>query len=153
MLCCLIPVILILQGCATTTTPPFDYGAYVQHMPASILVIPPRNESVEVMAPYIYLSTITRPLAERGYYVFPVAVIEKLMKENGIIEMLVAALVNQILSAYVDPSRDISQMASNQLFTNQKNGLLLGKRHNQFEADQRQCRERMNQAIATEKSP
>jgi hypothetical protein len=36
------------------------------------------------MAPYIYLSTITRPLAERGYYVFPVAVIDVLMKENGV---------------------------------------------------------------------
>ncbi len=221
--------ILLLQGCATTT-PPFDYGAYMQHMPASILVFPPCNESAEVMAPYIYLSTVTRPLAERGYYVFPVAVIDKLMKENGIsspdemaqvpidkineiidpdailyitikqwgtkyqilnstivvhvegqlvhadtgtvlwqggqkavrnssngqngiIEMLIAALINQIVSTYIDPSREIAQTANNHLFTNPNNGLLLGKRHNQFEADQRLCRERMNKTIAAEESP
>jgi len=36
------------------------------------------------MAPYVYLSTVTHPLAERGYYVFPVAVIDTLMKENGV---------------------------------------------------------------------
>ena len=57
-------------GCATTST---DYRAYIQHMPRSILVLPPLNESAEVLAPYSFLSTITRPLAERGYYVFPVA--------------------------------------------------------------------------------
>lgn len=46
-------------------------------------MLPPRNESNIVDAPYIYLSTITRPLAECGYYVFPVAVIDAFMKENG----------------------------------------------------------------------
>ena len=42
------------------------------------------NNSVEVDAPYIYLSTISKPLAERGYYVFPVAVIDQFLKENGL---------------------------------------------------------------------
>ena len=74
--------LLLIQGCATV--PPHDYSAYLNEMPRSILVLPPVNESTEVMAPYIYLSTITRPLAERGYYVFPVAVIDTLMKENGV---------------------------------------------------------------------
>lgn len=71
-----------LQGCAST--PPYDYGVYLDNMPRSILVLPPVNESTEVMAPYIYLSTITRPLAERGYYVFPVAVVDAMMKDNGV---------------------------------------------------------------------
>jgi hypothetical protein len=53
-------------------------------MPKSVLVLPPLNQSVEVNAPYVYLSTITRPLAECGYYVFPVAVVDALMKENGL---------------------------------------------------------------------
>ena len=76
--------ILLVQGCATATVKPFDYSAYLAHMPRSILVLPPTNESTEVMAPYIYLSTVTRPLAEQGYYVFPVAVIDSMMKENGL---------------------------------------------------------------------
>ncbi len=82
----LIPLIVIgflIEGCATTQTHR-DYADYLNNMPGSILVLPPVNETTEVMAPYIYLSTITRPLAERGYYVFPVAVIDTLMKENGV---------------------------------------------------------------------
>ncbi len=48
------------------------------------MVLPPTNDTVEVDAPYTFLSTISAPLAEKGYYVFPVAVIDALMKENGL---------------------------------------------------------------------
>jgi hypothetical protein len=75
-------VLILTGGCATTTPP--DYSAYRAHIPKSVLVLPPLNQSVEVNAPYAYLSTITRPLAECGYYVFPVAVVDALMKENGL---------------------------------------------------------------------
>lgn len=77
----LVAGMVLCGGCAITT--PFDYSSYRQHLPRSILVLPPRNESNIVEAPYIYLATITRPLAECGYYVFPVAVIDAFMKENG----------------------------------------------------------------------
>lgn len=70
-------------GCATNQAPP-DYSAYRSHMPRSVLVLPPTNDSIEVNASYVYLSTITRPLAEAGYYVFPVAVVDNYMKENGL---------------------------------------------------------------------
>jgi hypothetical protein len=65
-------------------TPPYDYGAYLAHMPRSILVLPPLDETPEVGACYGWLSTITRPLAERGYYVFPVALVDRILKENGL---------------------------------------------------------------------
>ncbi|MEJ2681667.1 MAG: DUF799 family lipoprotein [Gammaproteobacteria bacterium] len=52
--------------------------------PRSILVIPPLNNSIEVYAPYVFLSTITKPLAEKGFYVYPVAVIDHFLKENGL---------------------------------------------------------------------
>ncbi|HSH68800.1 MAG TPA: GNA1162 family protein [Deferrisomatales bacterium] len=71
------------SGCATTA-PPHDYSGYRIHMPRSVLVMPPLNDSIEVDASYVYLSTITRPLAEVGYYVFPVAVVDHFMKENGL---------------------------------------------------------------------
>jgi len=74
--------LLMLAGCAKPQ--PYDYSALERSKPASILVLPPLNNSVEVNAPYTFLSTITRPLAEKGYYVFPVAVIDRLMKENGL---------------------------------------------------------------------
>lgn len=68
----------LLSGCGST---PVRQDASL--LPRSILVLPPTNRSVEVSAPYTFLSTISRPLADRGYYVFPVAVIDRLMRENG----------------------------------------------------------------------
>ena len=61
-----------------------DYALYRSRLPRSILVLPPQNSSTAVEATYIYLSTASRPLAEAGYYVFPVAVIDAFMKENGL---------------------------------------------------------------------
>jgi hypothetical protein len=52
-------------------------------MPHTILVLPPVNESLEVLAPYGCLSTVTTPIAERGYYVVPVSLVDAYMKENG----------------------------------------------------------------------
>jgi hypothetical protein len=74
-------LVSLLAGCATTK--PYDYTNFRAHRPRSILVLPPINQSTEVQGTYSYLSTVTAPLAERGYYVFPVAVVDELMKENG----------------------------------------------------------------------
>ena len=71
---------LVLTGCATQ---PYDYTNFRQHPPRSILVLPPLNESTAVEGTYGYLSTVTWPLAEMGYYVYPVAVIDQFLKENG----------------------------------------------------------------------
>ena len=73
---------LLLAGCATP--PKKDYTNFRQHRPRSILVLPPLNESTKVEATYGYLSTVTLPLAEMGYYVFPVAVVDQFLKENGV---------------------------------------------------------------------
>ncbi|MBM6550749.1 DUF799 domain-containing protein [Marinomonas ostreistagni] len=73
---------LLLAGC--TTPAPYNYDALKAAEPRSILVIPPKNQSLEVQAPYVFISTISRPLGEKGYYVFPVAVIDQFMKDNGL---------------------------------------------------------------------
>lgn len=72
---------LFLVGCVNV--PPYDYTSYRQHRPRSILVLPPLNESTAVQGTYGYLSTVTLPLAEMGYYVYPVAVVDQFLKENG----------------------------------------------------------------------
>lgn len=77
-------LVLGVSGCAALMPQPRDYSSYRSHMPRSVLVMPPINDSVEVDASYVYLSTITQPLAEAGYYVFPVAVVDNFMKENGL---------------------------------------------------------------------
>ncbi len=73
---------LSIAGCVAPR--PYDYEPYLAHMPRSILVLPPLDETPEVDACYGYLATVTRPLAERGYYVFPVAVVDRMMRENGL---------------------------------------------------------------------
>jgi hypothetical protein len=75
-------VVVCLAGCSSPPVPT-DYSAFNRHMPRSILVLPPVNRTASVRAPDLYLSTITRPLAEHGYYVYPIAVVDRLLKENG----------------------------------------------------------------------
>lgn len=75
-------VLLLLTGCETLA--PKDYTLFEQHHPRSILVLPPLNESVDEKATYGYLATVTQPISELGYYVFPVAIIDQFMKENGL---------------------------------------------------------------------
>lgn len=74
---------LIVTGCTTSKTPPADYSAFRESKPRSILVLPPQNQSPEVNASHSLLSSVTLPLAESGYYVFPVAVVEETFKQNG----------------------------------------------------------------------
>jgi hypothetical protein len=73
---------LAMAGCATKT--PFDYTAYKENRPRSILVLPPLNNTPEVQASYSVLSYASRPLAEAGYYVMPVTLVAEAFKENGI---------------------------------------------------------------------
>lgn len=74
--------LLALTGCVTSK--PYDYTNFNAHLPRSIVVLPPLNQSTDIKGTYGYLSTITRPLAEMGYYVFPVIEVDELMKENGL---------------------------------------------------------------------
>jgi hypothetical protein len=72
---------LILGGCATQKQ--YDYTAFKESRPASILVLPPLNSSPDIKATYSMLSQTTAPLAESGYYVFPVTLVDETFKQNG----------------------------------------------------------------------
>jgi hypothetical protein len=72
----------LLGACATPV--PVDYTAYKQSRPASMLVLPPLNETPEVNATYGVLSQVTMPLAEAGYYVVPVSLMDETFRQNGI---------------------------------------------------------------------
>jgi hypothetical protein len=73
---------LLSAGCATA--PKKDYTAFRSENPRSILAVPVVNKSVEVTAADLFLSTLTVPLAERGYYVFPVDVVKHLLEDDGL---------------------------------------------------------------------
>lgn len=76
--------IALLGGCAQQPAARYDYSAYKASKPASILVLPPVNESPDVKATYSLYSQVTQPLAEAGYYVLPVALVDETFKSNGL---------------------------------------------------------------------
>jgi len=49
-----------------------------------MLVLPPLNETPEVVATYGVLSQATFPLAEAGYYVVPVSLMDETFRQNGL---------------------------------------------------------------------
>lgn len=75
---------LSLGACVTTQDGPKDYAHFRAVDPHSIVVVPAVNRSLEVTAADYYLSTITLPLAERGYYVFPVHLVKRVMEDDGL---------------------------------------------------------------------
>ncbi len=78
-----VPAILSV-GCATQTVTPYDYSAFEASNPRSILVLPPVNNSPDVSATFSVYGQVTNPLAEAGYYVLPVAVVNETFKQNGL---------------------------------------------------------------------
>ncbi len=74
--------LLVLQGCATPPAP-YDYTAYKEAKPTSILVLPPINATPEVQATPSVMVQMTQPLAESGYYVLPVSLVDETLKSNG----------------------------------------------------------------------
>jgi len=81
--CLLFCAAICLTACSAAK-PTFDYSSYKQSRPRSILVLPPLNNSPDINATYGMLAQATLPLAESGYYVFPVALVNETFKQNGL---------------------------------------------------------------------
>jgi hypothetical protein len=73
---------LLLGGCAAPAK--YDYSAFKESRPASILVLPPLNSSPDIKATYSMLAQTTWPLAESGYYVLPVTLVDETFRQNGL---------------------------------------------------------------------
>ncbi len=61
-----------------------DYTKFRAENPKSILILPVVNNTVDVDAPRYFLSTVSVPVSERGYYVFPVNLVRGVMNEEGL---------------------------------------------------------------------
>ena len=85
-------VLGVLIGCNPPATNPSDYTRLRAENPRSILVVPVINRTVDVTAPDYCLATISRPVAERGYYVFPVNLVKHVLEDEGLAD---ANLVHQ----------------------------------------------------------
>ncbi|PUA20594.1 GNA1162 family protein [Glaciimonas sp. PCH181] len=81
----LIAVLVVLSGCVTAPKDQAtNYEKFRATNPRSMLIVPVVNRSVDVDAPDYFLSTISRPIAERGYYVFPVNLVKRVMEDDGL---------------------------------------------------------------------
>ncbi|MCD2511428.1 DUF799 domain-containing protein [Comamonas endophytica] len=92
-----------LTGCAAPQRTQ-DHSAFIAADPASILVLPPLNDSPEIEAGASVLSHATYPLAEAGYYVMPVALVHETFRQNGLeiaadIHAVPAARLREIFGA------------------------------------------------------
>lgn len=82
-----IPLVMLaalsLLGCVSAP-PKYNYSLLRSEAPRSVLVVPATNKSVDVNGPDFFLVTISQPLAERGYYVFPVNMVRSVLADDGL---------------------------------------------------------------------
>jgi hypothetical protein len=75
-------VALVLSACAHEE--PSKQEKFLAAAPRSILVVPLVNKSVDVTAADYMLSTVSFPLAEHGFYVFPVNLVKRMLEDDGL---------------------------------------------------------------------
>lgn len=74
---------LLLAACVTAPTPK-NYSTFYSESPRSILVVPALNNTVSVTAADFFVSTVSRPFAERGYYVYPAYMVKRVLEDQGL---------------------------------------------------------------------
>ncbi len=79
----ILAAVALVSGCISMPES-HDYTAFRNADPHSIIVLPPINNTPEVVAPYSLMSQVVTPIAESGYYVFPVALVDQTFKSNGL---------------------------------------------------------------------
>lgn len=77
-------LVISLTGCVSA--PKKDLSAFNSAAPRSILVVPAVNKSLDVDAPNYLLATLTIPLAEKGFYIFPVNTAKFILEQEGYYE-------------------------------------------------------------------
>jgi hypothetical protein len=93
----LLAMVIILGGCVKQVTKQERFPSMYEEKPASILILPPMNESTAADAKEYYTTTIQEPLSLNGFYTFPVPVTNEILKMEGIYdtEMLYNAPLNK----------------------------------------------------------
>ncbi|MES2106432.1 MAG: GNA1162 family protein [Pseudomonadota bacterium] len=82
---CALLIAVFLTGCVTQPTKK-DMSAFRDAAPRSILVVPTINKSLDVDAPNYVLAALPLPIAEKGYYVFPVNTTKYVLEQEGFYE-------------------------------------------------------------------
>lgn len=127
---------LLLTACATPTSGKkdvYDYTELKKSQPKSILLVMPVNNSVDVKAETSVLAQATIPLAELGYYVFPVVLVDDIFQQNGVmngqdIRAVNSATVHKIFGADAIMYLDVEEYGSSyRVFDSQTKVVISGK--------------------------
>ena len=86
--------VLFLGACAGSQPEVYDYSAFLQTKPRSIVVMMPTSDSSEIKASAAVLANALYPLSEAGYYVFSPALVNETFKNNGIYDAAEIAQVS-----------------------------------------------------------
>ncbi len=77
--------VVFLAGCVPATMTKQQYAPLMYtERPVSILVLPPINKSTAADAKEYYLTTVAEPLANTGYYVYPIEIVSDILKQEGL---------------------------------------------------------------------
>lgn len=81
-------IALLFTGCGVVSQSQITKGEYYPKLykthPKSILVLPAKNTTTSVDATDHFRYTITKPLTEKGYYVFPVHLVDSFFKSENL---------------------------------------------------------------------
>ena len=80
---CLFFLIVFLAACSSGNTKYEAWKKYRDHMPKSIVVLPPVNDTNELEIADITMMQIPEHLAEAGYYVYSPLVVQDYFRSNG----------------------------------------------------------------------
>lgn len=83
ILCCLC---LWLSACGSSEEYVYDFTEFRQEQPRSILVLPPLNHTTDLEIYDHFMATISIPIAEKGFYVFPANNVRQYMQDQGILD-------------------------------------------------------------------
>lgn len=72
----------VLVGCAAPQAK--DYSAFRAADPKTILILPPKNSSPDVKATYGVYAQTSQPVAEAGFYVLPISLVDEHFKAQGL---------------------------------------------------------------------
>lgn len=76
-------LILLASGCSTHSTKGQEFSGMYDEKPVAILVVPAINHSTAADSPILYSSTINEPLSNAGFYVLPIEVTNRFLRNEG----------------------------------------------------------------------
>jgi hypothetical protein len=93
--------VMLLAGCAHEPQKA-DYTALLAAHPHSVLIIPVVNKTTQIDAADTFFATLASPIAERGYYVFPLNMVKHTMEDDGLsdADMVAAAKTERLAGLF-----------------------------------------------------